>query len=821
MTKLNHILYLLCFAFSTIQAQELTITDELGSPIKDVQIITLDESKHALTDRSGVANLNLFNFSELLRINHPSFIEVILNKEDLKSFNYQITLQFDSETLGEIILMTRIGDENLKTTAEKRIVLHQKEIERLNTQTTADLLEKRAGINVQKSQMGGGSPVIRGFEANRVLIVVDGVRLNNAIYRGGHLQNIITVDNSSLEKVDIIFGPSSSEYSSDGLGGIIHLHTKRPEFTKKPKFSHNYNTRYATANNGVNRHYGLEYTSSNFSLYTALSHSDYGDLKMGKVRPHGYEQWGKVYHYIDNGKQKDNPNPNVQKNTGYSQKDFLQKFIFKINPRLLFTGNFQYSNSSNIPRFDKLNDYDAETIAYDSINDLTVYNDLKYTTWDYGPQKRLFSSIQLDYSSAYSIMDSAQLILSYQDVSEARFVQKIGDEERIDQHENVDIFSVNANFRKKQLHYGFEYYNNQVQSKAFVVSNNSFIPYDQTRYPNGGSSMNSWAAYMTYSKELVSTLKLNTGVRFTENKLTGNYLYVRFPTIELPYDTIYNKYSAFTGNLSLAYFPNESWKIAAIASTGFHAPNLDDVSKVFYKGSKVTIPNFKLAPEYANTIELNITKNINNKILLNANAYYTSINDAIMRVEADSSDIQGVIFSGTEPYTSIKTNKNTGQAEIFGITASASMRIANNYTLESDYTIIKGINKDTQMPFTHIPPSFGKTAFYADYDKWRASIYALYNGAKPISEYDIESGTDNEEESPIEWVLHNESNTMVIEYQGTPAWYTLNMSAMYQFSKTFTAQLAIENILDHHYKTFASGLSAPGRNFILTLRANF
>jgi len=816
---MNKLLLFICvLSFSSIFAQEIKVIDELGSPIREAHFVSLEQNIHAFTNKDGIVNLAEFGTNEPLQISHSSFISVFTNKKNILSNNNQIILVFDSETLGEIVLLTRIDDENLKTTADRRVILHQKEIERLNTQTTAGLLEKRAGVNVQKSQMGGGSPVIRGFEANRVLLVVDGVRLNNAIYRGGHLQSIISVDNATLEQVEIIFGPSSSEYSSDGLGGVIHLHTKRPKFTDSPIFKQNYSTRYATANKGLSQHYDLSYTSKGFSIFSSVSTSDFDDLKMGAVRKHGYENWGKVYHYMDNGKQKENPNPNIQKHTGYSQKDFLQKAIFRLSDKLLFTGNFQFSNSSNVPRFDKMNDY--KSISYNQETETTEYEDLKYATWNYGPQKRSFYSMQFDYSANSLLLDSAQLIFGYQDVFESRLVQKIDSDESIDQHENVDIYSINANFRKNKLHYGLEFYNNQVLSKAFKTIDNISNPYDQTRYPNGGSSMSSWAAYITYAKKVSEKLKLNAGIRFTENKLSGKYIQVRMPTITLPYDSIDNKYNAFTGNFSAAYFPNESWKIAAIVSSGFHAPNLDDVSKVFYKGSNVTIPNFNLRPEYANTAEINITKNINNRILLNANAYYTAISDAIMRVEADSIHKVGVIIDPEEGFTSIKTNQNTGKAEIYGATASLSMRIASNYTLETDYTYIKGRNKDTDLPFTHIPPSFGKTAIYADFDHWRASFYALYNGSKPMDEYDLISGTDNEEESPILWTNLEESDTWVIEYQGTPAWYTLNMSFMYRFSESFTLQLAAENILDHHYKTFASGLSAPGRNFILTLRAN-
>ena len=92
------------------------------------------------------------------------------------------------------------------------------------------MLAQTGEVFVQKSQMGGGSPVIRGFEANKVLIVVDGVRLNNAIYRSGHLQNVITLEPSELESAEIVFGPGSVIYGSDALGGVMDFHTREPRF---------------------------------------------------------------------------------------------------------------------------------------------------------------------------------------------------------------------------------------------------------------------------------------------------------------------------------------------------------------------------------------------------------------------------------------------------------------------------------------------------------------------------------------------------------------------------------------------------------------
>ena len=78
-----------------------------------------------------------------------------------------------------------------------------------NPQTAADLLAQTGAVFIQKSQLGGGSPMIRGFATNRVLLVVDGVRMNNAIYRSGNLQNIISIDPLSIETAEVIFGPGS------------------------------------------------------------------------------------------------------------------------------------------------------------------------------------------------------------------------------------------------------------------------------------------------------------------------------------------------------------------------------------------------------------------------------------------------------------------------------------------------------------------------------------------------------------------------------------------------------------------------------------
>ncbi|MFM7727535.1 MAG: TonB-dependent receptor plug domain-containing protein, partial [Flavobacteriales bacterium] len=152
--------------------------------------------------------------------------------------------------LNEIVISYNKIEEKKSQIAQPIELIDSKTIARSQAQTTADLISQTGSVLVQKSQQGGGSPIIRGFEASRILLVVDGVRMNNLIYRAGHLQNIMTVDNIALDRAEILFGPSSTQYGTDALGGTIHLFTKKPILSSddKPLTQVGLRTRYSTVN---------------------------------------------------------------------------------------------------------------------------------------------------------------------------------------------------------------------------------------------------------------------------------------------------------------------------------------------------------------------------------------------------------------------------------------------------------------------------------------------------------------------------------------------------------------------------------------------
>ena len=218
--------------FSEVLSQKITLVDSTsGRPIRGVLVFDSDRTTRAVSNRNGLVNLNNFKDSDSIFFTHIVYERKTLLYNSLKEGD-NIILSPKALGLNEVVLSVSRNMQNVMTLSRKVSVINRSSTNLDIPRNTAEMLYHGGGIHVQKSQSGGGSPVIRGFEANRVLLVVDGVRMNNAIYRSGHVHNAISIDANSLERTEVIFGPSSVGYGSDALGGVIHFYTKPPKLDK-------------------------------------------------------------------------------------------------------------------------------------------------------------------------------------------------------------------------------------------------------------------------------------------------------------------------------------------------------------------------------------------------------------------------------------------------------------------------------------------------------------------------------------------------------------------------------------------------------------
>ncbi len=779
-----------------------------GLPIPNVYIFSSDSTKSAVSNRSGNVELEKFSDQDTIIFKHSVYRPFAATKKEIVRDGKVVYLENGAVDLKAFVMHgpLRTGGEGL-TPPTKLRTLDAREIENLNSANSADMLQATGQVLIQKSQLGGGSPIIRGFEANRVLMVVDGVRMNNAIYRGGHLQNAITVDNSVLQSTDIIFGPGSVIYGSDALGGVVHFHTKDPILSDSSKMVQHVGayTRLSTANSSIAGHANVNLGWKKIGLFSAFTASNFGDLKMGQERIHGFDDFGKIDHFYGSVNGVDstivNDQSNVHVNSGYKQYDFLQKILWQPTEKWRLIGNFQFSNSSDIPRYDRLNDYSDSA-------------QLKFAEWHYGPQKRLFGSVKAEADYNLFLFDKANIIFAAQRIDEDRINRRMGRSSRTVRMEDVRVYSLNIDFIKnlresQQLFYGIEGTHNIVHSNAH--SENIATPTLQrsaaaSRYPDGGSTMSTFGAYLAYNTFLGDKFNFQFGARYNHSNLVSQFINQDF--YPLPFNEIRFNKGALTGNAGVVYKVTSTLSLNAVVSSGFRSPNVDDYGKVFEKNGNVVVPNNMLTPEYAYNSEIGFTKRFeisqgNKKreiIRLQGVVYQTWLTNAIVRQDYSLLGQDSMFFDGE--MAKIQTNRNAEQAHVYGANASLRVFLTKALVLNSAITYTKGRDVSNSRPLSHIPPLYGRTSIGFDKSRFNVQGIVVYNAWKRIDEYGAGT-TDNPSEATE---------------LGTPSWYVINLKGGYLLNDQIRVQLELENILDHHYKPFSSGISGPGRNFIFTVR---
>jgi hemoglobin/transferrin/lactoferrin receptor protein len=711
-------------------------------------------------------------------------------------------------TLSEMIVSATRNANEAKYVAQPVSAIQRKDIQFINPANAADLLAQTSTALVQKSQLGGGSPILRGFEANKVLYVVDGVRMNNAIYRGGHLQDILSLDPMAMESVEIAYGPSAVAYGSDALGGVMSFNTRSPHFTSGNKLVRaGAMLRYSSADQSA-AHVNVETSSERFATFTSFTFNNFGDLRQGNNRNPGYTSFGQRPWYVQRVEGKDsvmtNTNPNVQVGSGYKQYDFLEKLSFKQSDKLTHTLNIQYSTTNDVPRYDRLTSLDDD-------------GEVKFAEWYYGPQTRAMVAYHANLSNGNKLYNTGRITLAWQNIDQTRHDRKLNNVNRNNRLENVKVYSVNADFAKNlgektTANYGLEYYFNDVTSIANSENINTGVqsPLD-TRYASGGATMSGAAAYATALHKVNNKLAFNAGLRYSKVNLAASFSDKTF--FDFPFTDVNQSNGNVNGSVGVVLTPNPKWRIAALASTGFRAANVDDLAKVFETADgDLIVPNNELKPEKVTNVEATIERKFNGKTTLALNGYYMNYTNALTTSKALFNGQDSVIYDSPADTVPAKlwgvySTTNAAQAYIYGGNLTLNSQVNDHFSIQSSvvYTYGRIKTDDGDTPLDHIPPVYGRTGFTYQEKKFRGEAYVLYNGWKRLEDYR----------------LNAEDNETYATSNGMPAWYTLNARASYQLQENVQLMVGLENILDANYRVFASNISGAGRNVTLTLRGRF
>ncbi len=799
-------LLLLCiFTLSIAQAfsQQIQILDnDTNDPVPGVAVFNTDKSKSAVSDFDGFVNISAFSETEVLTFQHISHTALKLKKSQIISAGNKVMMGQDASSLDEVVLSVSKFGQNKRDIPNQIVTVDSEDVLFSNPQTAADLLESSGQVYVQKSQLGGGSPLIRGFSTNRLLIAVDGVRFNTAIFRAGNVQNVISIDPFSIERTEVILGPGSVAYGSDAIGGVMNFYTKKPKFSFEEGLSVSGNAtgRYATANNEKTGHFDFNIGAKEWAFLTSVTYSDFDDLRMGSNGPDDYLRPDYVETINGVDTLIENDDPELQRFTGYSQINAMQKIRYRPSDKWNFDMGLFYTTTSDYPRYDRLIRRRGDG--------------LRSAEWYYGPQEWISGNLQAR-NTAYNdgLFDESVATISFQQFKESRNDRDFGETILFKTQEKVSAYTFAWDFEKDwnkaKFNYGVEYVYNNIGSTGQQEDITTGISTrDVSRYPDG-STWQSMAAYLSTQIALAETLSFQGGLRYNQILVDATF----DPTLyDLPFEEANINTGALTGSAGLAFKPNEILGLSANFGTAFRAPNIDDVGKVFdSEPGSVVVPNPDLEAEYAYNGEIGASLNFENAVKLNVATFYTVLENALVRRDFELDGETEILYQGE--LSNVQAIQNSGKAEVYGFESGIEINFSKALQLTSQYNITDGFTDEedgTRAPIRHAAPQFGNTHFIFNKGKLKMDAYVIYNG-----QFDFQDLAPSQQNNALIYATDENGNPF------SPRWHTLNFAAQYKLTKALQLNATLENITDQRYRTYSSGITAPGRNLIVAASYKF
>jgi hemoglobin/transferrin/lactoferrin receptor protein len=794
------ICFLILFISSNFFAQNVIVKDaKTAKPLELVSVYSGDLNRSLITDSKGRVDISFFKNNKELVFRLLGYEKLKLSLEEIAKLNYVVLLKEQPVSLENVVVSSNRWEEDRREVVQTIELITPKDVEFMNPQTAADMLTMTGNVFVQKSQLGGGSPMIRGFATNRLLMVVDNVRINTAIFRSGNIQNVISLDANSLANAQVIFGPGSVIFGSDAIGGVMEFNTLVPQYSysSEPLFKSNFMSRYSSVNNERTGNLNFSVGLQNWGFLTSVTYSKFDDLKMGSDAPAEYLR--NEYQARINGKDTAivNSDPLVQKSSGYSQINLMQKVRFKPNDEWEFNYGFHYSATTDVPRYDRLIEYRN--------------GKLRSAEWYYGPQKWMMNTITATNFSNSPFYDLSKIIFAHQWFEESRHDRNFNNNNKNNRVDVVNALSLNIDLLKtltetSQLNYGAEVVINKVGSfgEGENITTGIKKPIN-TRYPDG-STWNSYSLYASYKNKLSEKYVLQTALRYTLVHTQSEYDTTFF---KFPFTTSELTTGALTGSVGFIWNPEKDLQVNLSLSTGFRAPNIDDIGKVFDSApGSVVVPNANLKPEYITSVELGLIKLFSDNLKFELTGYYSYLDNALVSRDFQLNGLDSIVYDGTN--SRVQAIQNAAFASIWGIQTGIEFKFFNYFGFSTKLSYQCGKEEDdagAEVPLRHAPPYYGTVRLHFEKSGLNLMIYADYNG-----EVSYDNLAPTERDKPA--IYAKDANGKPY----SPGWFTLNLKGGYQINDYLQLNAGIENILDKGYRTYSSGIVAPGRNFIGSLR---
>jgi outer membrane receptor protein involved in Fe transport len=675
------------------------------------------------------------------------------------------------EPLDVVVVAKRKGEDPFL--ADRSVsVVGPKALSEMQPRTTPESLWDTPGLFVQQTNHGAGAPIIRGLVGPQILLVVDGVRLNNSVYRAGPLQYLNLVDPLSLSRVEVLRGPGSVLYGSDAMGGVIQLMPHGPRDARRmvdPEVHGASQVRYASAGKTIGAHARAEVGYRGFGVLAAGTVQSMDDLRGGG------DVGGQPY-------------------SGYSDYSLLGGAAYRFDGGPLAgawtKAGYLYSRLDGAGRTDKLY----------SNNRLQIYDNemhLVYDRWHFEVD---------EISTAVEITPSFQHFFERKDtVSMADDLRGRLDAER-DEVE-VNTFGLDAGLEttlvddRLALQYGGLFYRDWIDAQRLerAASGAPWILRPDQNYPSG-STYNQFGGFVMldtvpYASPAGSRIGVRAGYRL--HGMAGDApAQAGFPEADFSH----------LGHVVMAAAQYQHRDVAVVAlsfAQGYRAPNLQEAVMLGDAGQFFHVPNDELGPERSDTVEL--LGRLKAWRLTWSWAGYVSLLEDLLKREPTTYQGQSEI-DGTE----VAHHVNAQSGMLLGMEAGLGVDLGRGVSARGHGSYAWGredLPDGSSQPLSRIPPLNGLAAL-----RYERELVPLWRGFL---------------ETYARWAFRqnrlsprDESDDRIPE-GGTPGWWTWNVRAGLAGEGHYRLVLAVENLLNAEYRYHGSGLYAPGTNALVSYEASF
>jgi len=522
-----------------------------------------------------------------------------------------------------------------------------------------DALGSLVGVNVQQTTPGQGAAIIRGLKGSSILHLVDGMRLNNAIFRAAPTQYLALVPTHAVERIEVIRGTPAALYGSEAVGGVVQVVSRIPVFDlSETEIRRDVLASFDTANLHKSLSAGIDVGSRTFASSFSANYQSVGNRRTGDGKrkfPSDYDSTSARMLLA--------ATPNDQ-----------QKWLLDI----------QMLEQASTPRTDELIAGFGQTQPSSS-------------EFFFSPNQRLFAHGQHTIVGGAFGLDW-KLDAAWQRIVDDRVTRDFEATTRLHESNRSDLtgISINASGKTSAASWilGAELYVDKVQSSRIEenidTGGSRHVP---SRFPDG-SKVTQSAVYGSIDRSLSIRHRVSGGLRFSD-------VSVSVPATDVT-AAASPDLNDLSGDLGWIYQANDNWQMLANIGVGFRAPNIFDLSALGNRpGNRFNIPNTNLDSEHV----------LHGDIGIRHRAKSTQFELVLFSLNYDDRITSVLTGDVTADGRDIVQSVNAASSRIRGAEVGVDINVSTGISAHAHLTYTWGeqrIGGDSREPADRIPPLAGR-----------------------------------------------------------------------------------------------------------------